>query len=660
MEIILDIIKLNFALFFLLFLPGYLLLKTIFPDGRTFSFVGEAVVSFALSIAIVNLLTMLLDRMGIPLNSLTVFTSFAVFAFLAGASALARRKGLPKKGGDQSSIATGKGWLAFFAVIGLSIFARMVYLIPKVIPHTTDSGHHMYWVKYITDFSHLPQYGIPDVIIGEHIIFAAVSLLSGVSVVSSLPVIVLFLINFFSLLAVFLLARQISLSWTSKKNSFLIGLLALAALGVFYAISSPQGKYINGGVVGNMLGGLFIPLSLYLFAKALNEKKQLLSALGVLMIGIMAYTHHLSTFVFLYVFAAIAICFAFYLALARLSNQASNGEIMKKLKVLVNFKSVAVGIGLIIFVYLIRVPSYLNPSAINTAVGEPSKSTRTGMEFTEVLLSTGPWRVFYSVAGSLLLATVIVAGAKKSSYLKSFLTKFYSLRRETGLNAGLLACVALLWFWMIFLMSSFPDVFKIDIPSGRIVNYLTYPSALLAAFGAFAILKPVISRIPARIGILFFALILSTGLISGSSDVSEFYPVEAEKEQTMWIETFRGSRYLADKTKEEEVILKDHVYLPADSWVKVFLMRGYEKPLSRALLKRYDDPVKDRETCTRDMISIPDSSIGKECYQQTSVEYIILRNGYDTTQFEKSPHFSKIYSSEHVVIFQRPTFNQSL
>jgi hypothetical protein len=93
--------------------------------------------------------------------------------------------------------------------------------------------------------------------------------------------------------------------------------------------------------------------------------------------------------------------------------------------------------------------------------------------------------------------------------------------------------------------------------------------------------------------------------------------------------------------------------MPADTWVKLFLMREYKNPLSRSYLKRYDDPVKTRETCTRDMIAIPDSEIGKTCFEEYQTDYVFLKKGYDNQQFERSSNFSKIFSSEGVVIFQR-------
>jgi hypothetical protein len=439
----------------------------------------------------------------------------------------------------------------------------------------------------------------------------------------------------------------------SSKDSFALGLLSLFAIGILYAVSSPQGKYINGGVVGNMMGGLFIPVSIYLFAKAIQEKDALLSALGVFIIGTMAYTHHLSTFVFLYFVVGFAILTLVYFILLSSLKRTSKKEIIGILKSILNLKSLLVGVVLLLFVFLVRAPSYLNPSAINTAVGEPSKSTRTGVVFGDLLLSTGPWRVFYSFLGTVFLSGVLFLIFSKKQSLKDLAKKYYSIKFKDSLKTGLLILIIPVWFWIIFSMTSFPDFFKIDIPSGRIANYLTYPSAALCVFGLFLLLKPAVKKLNPRISILFFALIISTGYISGSADISEWYPENSKEESRMYVETLRASEYLANKTTPEEVILKDHVHLPADSWVKVFLMRGYERPLSRALLKRYDDPVKDRETCTRDMISIPDSEIGKACYEKTGVKYIILRNGYDTQQFQNSENFSKIYTSENVVIYQK-------
>jgi hypothetical protein len=139
--------------------------------------------------------------------------------------------------------------------------------------------------------------------------------------------------------------------------------------------------------------------------------------------------------------------------------------------------------------------------------------------------------------------------------------------------------------------------------------------------------------------------------MSGLTDLSESY-LEKKEKFDKTVETFRASEYLNEVVPEEDRILKDHIYLTGDTWVKNFLMRGYEEPLSRSYLKRYD-PINNRETCTRDMIAIPESEIGKECFKETRVRFIILRNGYDTHKFENSENFSKIFHTREVVIFER-------
>ena len=139
--------------------------------------------------------------------------------------------------------------------------------------------------------------------------------------------------------------------------------------------------------------------------------------------------------------------------------------------------------------------------------------------------------------------------------------------------------------------------------------------------------------------------------MSGLSDVSNFY--EENYEDKTISQVFAGSEYLAEKTKASDIIIKDHIYMPADTWVKLFLMRDYKNPLSRSILRRYEDSVNIRETCTRDMIAIPDSPIGKSCFDETGTSYVFLKKGKDDQQFENSPNFSKIFSSQGVVIFQR-------
>jgi hypothetical protein len=68
---------------------------------------------------------------------------------------------------------------------------------------------------------------------------------------------------------------------------------------------------------------------------------------------------------------------------------------------------------------------------------------------------------------------------------------------------------------------------------------------------------------------------------------------------------------------------------------------------------RYVDPTKPRETCTRDMISDPESDSGKACFVDTGVNYVVVNAQIEGNSFEKYPDFSKVYGSDYISIFRR-------
>jgi hypothetical protein len=119
-------------------------------------------------------------------------------------------------------------------------------------------------------------------------------------------------------------------------------------------------------------------------------------------------------------------------------------------------------------------------------------------------------------------------------------------------------------------------------------------------------------------------------------------------------QTFHSARYLASVINtDKDNILKDHLNIPADTWYKIFFMKGYSYPLSRGNLSRYSDSTRSRETCTRDMISDPETDQGKMCFASTGVDYVILNAQMEGTTFEKLPDFSKVYSSGNLSIFKK-------
>jgi hypothetical protein len=148
-----------------------------------------------------------------------------------------------------------------------------------------------------------------------------------------------------------------------------------------------------------------------------------------------------------------------------------------------------------------------------------------------------------------------------------------------------------------------------------------------------------------------FLLIFSYFIYFGMVDNS--LSVRSESKGKDALATFTASDYLAQRTTPDEGIIKDHNYLAADSWIKIFFMRGYNYPLSRGYFKRYEDELNPRENCTLWMISTPESVEARKCMDGTGTEYFMVNGMFDSAQFNRSANFNKVYDSGNVTIFSR-------
>ena len=196
-----------------------------------------------------------------------------------------------------------------------------------------------------------------------------------------------------------------------------------------------------------------------------------------------------------------------------------------------------------------------------------------------------------------------------------------------------------------------PGWLFINIPSDRIGNYLFLPLTLLSAYALvryFEFFQSAASRFFATV--LLFTLMFFV-ITDGMADSAEAFKTRPQFQEAM--QTFHSADYLA-KTLDtsQDVILKDHVNIYGDSWYKLFFMKDYKYPLSRGNLSRYVDPTKPRETCTRDMISDPQSDKGKMCFSETGVNYVVLNAQFEGNSFEKYPEFSKVYGSNYISVFR--------
>lgn len=629
---------------FVLFVPGSVFLYSFFRTR--FSLLEMFVFSLPLSIALVTFLLIFLGTFGIPLTAPSIIISIslgALFCLILGKYAATKHSSLQESTSSMLSFSKRQGKLILLILL-LTVCIKTVYLEKTILPTSTDLGHHMYWVADIVATQQLPIYverniienngtytldapePIDDFIIGEHLLFAAIAIIAKLSVLSSFPSLILLLINTFSLLAVFVWVVR---AFPKHKA---IALVTLFFLGPLYTISSPQAKFVSGGVVGNTIGNLFIPFILYSYWRALKERDSKLLALAFFLTFALAYIHHLSTLIFLYIFACTIILFIAMRFLFLSKYLFEWWHLLKKPVVWLTL------ISAVIFFTCILAPSYADPRSIHTALGTPTKVTREGLSFLQLSFSTGEGRLGLGIAGLFLF--LVFSSFHKTSQKN---TSFPSIQKKYYTKAFFGA-----WGLVLLLMSLKPNWLFLNIPSNRIGSYAVFPFSFLAAFAFVHIFSSYSKSTFAKSSfIVMITFFITGGLYDNAQSLAE-----NTHAQTV-VQTYAVSRYLANHTNADDLILKDHNYIAADSWMKLFFLRGYTYPLSRGLLRRYDDPATPREQCTLWMIAIPNTPNGQKCFNETEVDTIVVNPHFDSAQFHKSAQFSAIYRSDDIVVYKR-------
>ncbi|NCA94268.1 MAG: hypothetical protein EOM84_03730 [Sphingobacteriia bacterium] len=289
-------------------------------------------------------------------------------------------------------------------------------------------------------------------------------------------------------------------------------------------------------------------------------------------------------------------------------------------------------------------PGYIESNAKETALGAPSKSTRAGLNFEQFKYAVGEIRLILGIIGGLLLIGYHFFIKKSKDYIDS------------------LAVFTLIgWAISASLLTLKPQWFYINVPSDRVSHYANFPFLILASVGLFFILRLILklnSRqiLTTRVLIILFSLSFLTLSFQGFYDNNQSLS-DNEKNQRA-LQTYHLSDFLADRLISAENststnILKDHNYISADAWMKLFFMQDPNFPLSRGYFKRYEDPTKPREMCTLWMISEPASERAARCFEGTGVEYIVVDTTVDGPQFVNNPDFDKIYESPSLSIFAK-------
>lgn len=645
------------AILITIFLPGYLFLSAVFNKNELTP-IEKMVASSGIGVITTTLLMIIIGKLGVPLSTWTIIPGIALLSF---AFWMIRKK--IKQGSPERKISFSKNQIILIiTVLFLTIFIKTAYLENTVFPTSTDLGHHMYWSRLVINTGQLPVYekvkitqeagsyelndpeSIADFIIGEHLIFSAIGMISGVDVISYFPTTLLHLFNIMGILGVFIFILRV-FDKSIAKNA---AITSLILLGPIYAISSPQSKYISGGVIGNTLGNLFIPLSLYFLFRALKEKDSKMLFMTIFTVMGMAYTHHLSTFIFAFIFVFIFVLFNIsfsYQSLLETKKERFKNLLKNYKKLILEWIKIIFSkpvIGMIAFATLfystVYIPAYIRTSAVDTAVGTPSKSTREGLSLTELKFSTGEPRMMLAIIGLLLL----------------LVTHFYYKKGKLNVEKAYTFAFSSGWIIAILAMTNKPHWLHLNLPSGRIANYFSFSAVVAASFALCWIFHQIRQNkfpLPSKLILTFYFAIIVFIFGNGFFDNSE--SLETKSEFSKANQMFHASEYLHQKTTAEDILLKDHNYLQNDTWMKLFLMRDYSYPLSRSYFKRYEDPTKPREMCTLWTISEPMSQRAQKCFTETGINFITVNPAFDSIQFDNSSQFERIYDSGDIATYYR-------
>jgi len=652
------------TLFIVVILPGYLLGRIIIPPKSLYKLLtklsSEAryifskafypLISLGVGVIILDFVALILNKFNVSLsfNILwLIFISLNIFLVIINLYIPRLKTSFKKLKIDYRYIAV------LLTLIVLSIFIRTVFYLPDSLPQNTDLGHHMYWSQWINEKEEIPPYDTADVIVGEHVIFGVVAKMSKISILTAFPLIILTLFN---VITVALLALS---SYVISRSKYVL-LLTILFLGIYFPLAPPQAKYVTGGVVGNTFGNLFISLIFLLififFSYWLNKKERdyklislPISLILLIVIG-SVYTHHLSALLLLFCLIFSFIYLIFVIFFIPQSFKKGITELWIILKNLFTFPRFLIMLTVSIAFPLIYIPFYLQKDAVGDVIEAPTKDTHLGFPLTDLASKLGEMRFIFSIIGVVIILLGL-ARFFKYQKCKEFCSKFSNILPKNNLFILLLLCIG--WVSPLIILGSFPGIVNIDLPSRRVVNYLVFPISILAAYGFFTLtvyLKENIRKIYIFYSIV--SILLALTLLNSISDIRTYYSSKNKFEDT--VQLYAAAEYFEKNTSFESVILKDHVMLVGDNWLKVFLLRGYNYFLSRTWDYKYlkGGTHSDRDQCPRDMMVTPDSDKAKSCYRQTQTNYVILRPGVDDFLFWKSNSLDTVYSSDAVIIFQ--------
>ncbi len=674
---IFDYILLISAFFFAVLSPGFVAIELLFPRrylNRVLSKILSKsnawivqkyfyyLFSPATGLVVLDGMVFILNRLNIKLSRPNLFATFFLANIVLWGIKIGLKKNKKKKI-NQSEPVKLKSHLVYI-FIALWIFAiaiRTVFYLPDAVPQNTDLGHHMYWAEFLVSQEKIPQYTTSEVIVGEHLIFGSLSKLAGISLLSSLALIILSFYNLILILSLPILA----LIATNKKK---IAIFALFLSGVYYAIDAPQAKFVKGGVIGNTFGNLFFVLCFILISlffryflviyknKIIPQKKSDFKALSlfvtaaIFFLGGALYTHHLSAFLLIICFLFTFLYWAITIFTLSFKSKGSWGSIKEVFlwfsRVILKSSPILAITVVAFFIFIIYTPFYLQDQAVNTVLRAPLKETHLGFSFLTAPGKIGYFRLLFFTAGIISLFILI-----KKVFERNF--ENVVAPNENQLKINVLLAVLVGWFLPLFILTFTPQISHVDLPSQRIINYLLLPVIIIAAYGADFLLGKFKINFKNKKILALWALIFLIIVFDGTADFRSYFSWSNKFQDT--VQLYEASQYLNKNSKQDDLILKDHVSLVGDAWIKFFVPRGYDYFISRTYDYKYAvyDPYNQVDRCPKDIFDVPESSLATACYGQKDINYVILRPKGADFFFWRAKDYDTIYASDAVFIFKK-------
>ena len=644
--------------FAILCIPGWFFILAFFHRNH-FALIEKFILSVPLSFTIVTLGILTADSFGLTLTKNNIISVIGVMIFCLFAFSFKRKEELPHNKNSIFTFTKTQTVLITLLII-FTIIIKSIFLINAIFPTATDLGHHMFWVEKIAQEQSLQNYEkidvvidgnntslsepekIADFIVGEHIIFAVIKILTNKTTISTFPSLVLFVFNIFTILTIFILTRRL---FDTYKYGSVVAILALLFVGPLWAISGAGAKFVSGGVIGNVIGNLLIPTIIYFLYRAFRAREALFLIPAIVTTTALAYTHHLSSFIFGYIFLFSILAYIIF------QKDGLNGyrNIFALLK---NYYVIPLLFIAIVSLFFLHPPSYLDSESISSSVGAPSKSTRTGIPFSQLMYTLGEARFVFGVIG-LVILTISLFIYRISKY--EHISKKYHPLTIYG-SAFLVG-----WCGALLGMSMFPHILQVNIISSRIATYSVFPLAILAGFSLVWIVAMALRHKDNRMFmpqmsisiflLISFIYVFSTGMRDNATSLNDA-PKTNSALQTFHVGNY-ASKVFSTKVKNGNFwMVKDHNYITSDTWLKVFFADDYSFPLSRSYFKRYETN-PDREHCTLHMISSPTSSEAQKCFTDLSVKTVLVNTEQDAAQFLRSENFSRIYQNNELSLFVR-------